>query len=157
MKRGINVAAEEEEVEELMNRHFNEEGLEADCFGVSVDTFMSIRSIGVATLISIYCEGGQKFDAKNFKEQLKEITGAGPDNRQALIDVHKIYNFLNDIRRKVCKEETCKKRFSTPGGASTSSSISSSSSSYEIRLLTQEENNNSDNEGIGGKDGTDEA
>jgi hypothetical protein len=127
-----------------MNEYFIHELINEDSFSVSPATRQVLQDLGMSTLISIYCEAGRKFDSKNFKDQFKELIGAGPSNAATLIDVHKVYNFLNGIRMKLCEENKKQKVTSTP--SSTSSSISSRSTPGVIHINSLLQQTTSDSE-----------
>jgi len=93
---------EEEDAERIMKAYFINAGITKEVFDVTEQTMAVLGALGMETLISIYCQSGKKFDGTYFKEQLKELTGASPTTPILLIDIHKVFNFLNDIRLSQC-------------------------------------------------------
>lgn len=68
-----------------------------DSINASEEMKELFESIGLETLISIYCSLGNNFKPQLFKDQIKEI---GCD----LIITHKIYNALQNIRKAATNE-----------------------------------------------------
>ena len=93
------------------------------------ETVELIESLGVKTLISIYCSRGKDFDRELFKESLKELSFKP-------IAYHKIYVGLSDWRHQT-EDSLARQVFVTPPvlqPLSLSSSNESSNEDYEFVL-----------------------
>jgi hypothetical protein len=141
---------EEEVVEALMNTYVLENAIDHNSMGVAAEMALCLSDLGMSTLIGIYCEKKQGFDPGNFKSQLKELVGfiPGSTKPQVLMDVHKVYTFLNTIRLKECSRDSHAKKskkeheFVTPSLSSASSASTSSSSSTSLFRINDLANTN---------------
>ena len=119
----------EEEVEKEMNKWVSDYKVSLstvfgnDDFSLGMpyneEMFESLQSIGIDTLISMYCTRGRNFSASDFKTEMKEMEFSP-------LAAHKLYTMMNKwrslSRAHALEIETTKELFSATSSSKTSQS-----------------------------------
>ena len=91
-----------------------------------------LETLGVESVISIYCTVGESYSAKHFKEQVRVMLEDFAMTNKDYLDVHKLFTYLEAVKMDLCHKSPTKKKHTpkiTPAACSRNSSSTSSSTS----------------------------